>query len=205
MPLVLKNINNYGYTLGVWEVVEQESFFLNNISLNTYDQEILGEAKSRRRRLDFLSIRYLAMKLGIYHTITYTPTGKPIIEKGNISISHSKRYSAIIYDQFRPVALDIEKITNILDKSKHLVFNDSEIQFAENNLTLLTILWCCKECVVKMTDNLKVNFLTDIFIPPFKVNSSIDCYYKSGSTVRQFKFSYMKISDHILVMGLDSI
>lgn len=201
MPIFLVDKSNSGYIMGVWEVTEGEEYFLNNLTLSLFDQELLNRAKNPKRRLEILSVRLLAKSLGLSINIRYSDTGKPKVENGNISISHSKGFSAIIYHKDSNVTIDIEKPSNIIAKSKHLVFNSKEIEFAGNNLKLLTTLWCCKECVVKLTNDLKVNYLTQINIHPFGKNSIIECDYKDK--IKHYKFYHSCINNHIIVWGID--
>ena len=201
MALVYKENNKDGVLIGIWEIIEQEDYFLDNLILSKNDQSLLNNAKSKRRRIEILSIRLLMKNLGLNFDISYTHTGKPTIQNGNISISHSKQYAAVIYHHYKTVSIDIEKPTEILFKAKHLVFNKNELSFADNNRTLFTILWCCKECVVKMTDNLSVNFLSQINIQPFYYGDIIKCDYVCSDEIKQYKFHYFSLNDHIVVWG----
>jgi phosphopantetheinyl transferase len=201
LPLVLKDFNTLGYSLGIWEIIEDESFFVKRLNLSDKDKELLKNAKNNQRRLEILSVRLLLKSLGINLDISHSDTGKPIVQSGNISISHTKRYSALVYHPQKKVCVDIEKISNIVSKSKHLAFSKSEIEFAGIDLELLTTMWCCKECVVKLTNNIRINFTEQIYVHPFKENSIIQCDYTNYRTTSHLFFNYLTIKDHVIVWG----
>jgi phosphopantetheinyl transferase len=204
MPIIVKESETNGYTLGIWEITEEENYFLKHLRLSKNDKELLNKAKSNQRRFEILSVRLLLKSLGLDLEISYSESGKPIVQSGNISISHTKLYSAILYHPQKNVCVDIEKISNIVSKGKHLVFNESEIEYANNAPERLTILWCCKECIVKIRDNVNVNFLTQISINPIKAGQPIECVYIESGLNKRYLFRHLRINDHIIVWGIDN-
>lgn len=203
MPIVLKNSSSSGYTIGVWEIIEDESFFLNQLQLSDNDNKLLDNAKNPQRRLEILSVRLLLKTLGLDFEIRHSKTGKPLVKVGNISISHTKHFSALIYHPQKRVCIDVEKVTNIIYKWKHIVFSNIEIGFTKGNPKHLTLLWCCKECVVKILDNRNIDFLNQIKIQPFGDKPEIMCdYISDNNDPIQFTFNYFNIRDHFCVWGI---
>lgn len=205
MPIVFNDLNNEGFHIGIWELKEPESFFEPKVTLTANLQKLLQSAKTSKRRIEILSVRLLMKILGIDCDIAYTHSGKPTIKSGNISISHSNNYSAVIFHKDKNVGIDIEKISNILIKGQHLVFNNYEINFANYSVEILTILWCCKECIVKLINNKKTDFLTEIHIHPFDREGIIECDYIKGKATNRFYFHQFKMNNHIVVWGNDDL
>jgi len=103
----------------------------------------------------------------------YNELGKPILKGNkNISITHSKLFSAVIISDFK-VSIDIEnikdKIINITDK-----FIGYEYSYL-NNLNYekerLTFIWSIKECIYKISEQkLPYIFKDKCIVLPFSMN-----------------------------------
>ena len=128
---------------------------------NTNDQEKFESYRSNKRKLEFYFTRLLWESFGIREEIIYRESGKPIINNGYLSISHSHDCIAIAYSPLLEIGLDIEPVSEKIGRVKHK-FSHQEENF--NSLTDLTKSWCIKEAVYKLLDLHDIIFMEDIFV-----------------------------------------
>lgn len=199
MALVLKNFSSYQSVSGIWEIVEPEDFFLASMTLSKHDFNLLNSINSSARRTEFLATRHLIKELGLNIEIEYKKNGKPTINQGHISISHSDSLVSIIYHPKYNCAIDIEKISDRMLRIAKRAFSEKEISFAENNLKNLTTLWGCKEAIYKIVHEDGISFKNQIQIEPFKQGEKIICNYHNNKKKEQFILYSLEIMNHILV------
>ncbi len=130
------------------------------------DLKVIGNNSAHKRRIELLSVRALLKAVGINQTIHYNDR-RPYLNKGYISISHSADIAAIIYNPDFPVGIDIEKISPKIQHIASRVFSDKELAAANGDLEKLTVLWNCKECVVKLSNDDGIDFqeMIEVDIP----------------------------------------
>ncbi len=116
---------------------------------------------SEKRKLEFYFTRILWDSFETGEDITYSETGKPMINQGYLSISHSGDCIAIAYSKVNEVGLDIELISEKIRKVKHK-FSHPDEQFEQ--LSDLTKSWCIKEAVYKLLDLYDIIFMEDILV-----------------------------------------
>jgi len=121
--------------------------------------------KSKKRQLEYYYTRVLWQMFNIKDLINYRPTGKPIIDQGHISISHSHNCIAIAYSKTNELGLDIEYFSEKIRKVKHKFLHPKENY---TDLVDLTKAWCIKEAVYKLMDMDDAFFMDDICIPSLK-------------------------------------
>ncbi len=202
MPLLLKKSDNKSL-FGIWEINETEKYFLEQTDLSKNDIHLLEKIKNQKRKLEVLAVRLLIKKLKLNLDISYTETGKPIVDTGKISISHSDKLAGIIYHPALDCSIDIEKISEKITRTKHKAFCDDEIDFAKNDKKKLTILWCCKECIFKIANKQGIDFINQIKIKPFKKNESIFCDFIDDTEIKTYKLEYIEIKNYIIVWCFD--
>lgn len=117
--------------------------------------------KSKKRQLEFYFTRFLWKSFSTNFKINYKSTGKPFIKEGYLSISHSHDCIAIAYSKSKEMGLDIEPISEKINKVKHK-FSHPKENF--ETLIELTKSWCIKEAVYKLLDMDDVFFMDDIFV-----------------------------------------
>jgi phosphopantetheinyl transferase len=125
------------------------------------------------RRCEWLSVRVLLKQLlGEEKEIRYDSSGKPYLADHfyYISISHTKGYIALILDRENEVAIDIEYISDRVNKIRARFMSEKE----ENNLSLqnpqihLLLHWSAKESLFKILNENNVEFKTQLQIHPFE-------------------------------------
>jgi phosphopantetheinyl transferase len=186
MPLFYQHNIDDTTKIGVWHIAETESFFLKKAPLPK------PGIAHYHKRLQHLAGRYLLQELFPefpYHLIEIADTKKPFLlnEEYHFSISHCRDYAAVIINKDHRVGIDIELVTQKIEKIKHKFLNEHELignwQLAiDNNATyqyanLLTLLWSCKEAVFKWYGYGGVDFKKHIHLIPANINlqSGIIC------------------------------
>jgi phosphopantetheinyl transferase len=152
LPLFYQqNISN-STRLAIWQIEEQESFFLSKVPLQS-------EITHPNKRMQHLAGRYLLPFLFPdfpYKEIEIAATRRPFLrnEQYHFSISHCNNYAAAIVSSDCRVGIDVEFKTQRLEKIKHKFLHADEMRFVNANaeskqLDLLTILWSAKEAMYK--------------------------------------------------------
>ncbi len=143
--------NTQGVEWLIWkldEEVETLKFLLGN----DYLQE-LDKYRTEKRQKEFLASRIALNTLfGDSVTLTYASSGKPYIETSGqeISISHSGEY-VVVARALSPFGVDIEKISDKLDRTKHKFCTEEELQHLLENQYLMQLgtIWSAKESMYK--------------------------------------------------------
>ena len=76
-------------------------------ALSRAEEEAYRRLSSPKRRREFLGLR-IALQLCPGSRLRYLPEGKPYVDAGQISVSHSGEYLSLIFDPEHPVGIDIE-------------------------------------------------------------------------------------------------
>ena len=174
MPIYKSYSPNSSTIIKVWKIQESYNELISSISLSKLTLEKLKNTNSEIKRCEILSVRHLIIALGYSdNDLYYNKLGKPLL-KGikNISITHSKLFSAVIISDFK-VSIDVEnirdKIINISEK-----FIDYEYSYlADLNFEKerLTFIWSIKECIYKISEQkLPYIFKEKCIVLPFSKN-----------------------------------
>ena len=171
MPLVYQQNINVTTKLGVWHIAEEETFFLEKVPLGRV-------ITHPNKRLQHLAGRYLLKELFTdfpYDLIRIADTRKPFLENEayHFSISHCGAYAAAIAGTGYRVGVDVELISEKVDKVKHKFLADAEQEllmtvplfpysiFSEK---LLTAAWSIKETLFKWQGSNEVDFKKHLVI-----------------------------------------
>jgi len=189
MPIIHR-IREKNCQIGIWEINES----LNDLVKLSNNLDSL-KFKTKKRKIEFLSIRLLLKEIAPNISISYNKYGAPEIESNNsISISHSKKFTAIIISKYK-VGIDIEKISKKpLKLSSKFILRNTHKPLCEEKATLI---WCCKETIFKWYQKGNINFINDIKINPFTIE-------EKGRLIVKFRkndltLHYRKIDTHFLV------
>ncbi len=157
--IFITNIENKGITT--------YSFYLSDI-----DKKRLSLFQSKKRKIEFSSVRYLLKKYIGDFTIYYNEEGAPKLLNGPaISISHSHNYVLIGETNKNKIGIDIEKIQEKIKNIAYKFLNTKDIENLANKGDEITYtqIWCCKEAIFKMSSHKKLSIKEDIII---NLNSS---------------------------------
>ena len=168
MPLFYQHTINQTTKLGIWQIEENENFFLQKVPLQK-------NITHPHKRLQHLAGRYLLQYLFPdfpYEEIIIADTRKPYLpnEQYHFSISHCGNYAAAIVSSDNRVGIDIEIPSEKVERIAHKFIHENEqqwinkfsvsgFQFPINSQTakqlqtgnykLQTLLWSSKEAIFK--------------------------------------------------------
>ena len=158
MPL-LRIIKRDEATIGLWEMVDGEF----DSCTDDYLRGAIGEAekryKSNARRMEYICERALLkdMMNGRIVNIFHNEDGKPILNNGlNISISHTRGYIAIILSETKNVGIDIEYVSDRVEKIASRFMREDE---SADDIMSLLIHWCAKETLYKLFSSEHLDFM----------------------------------------------
>ncbi len=160
MPLVYQQNINESTRMGVWHITEEEIFFQKQVMLP-------ASITHPHKRLQHLAGRYLLPELfeGFpLNLVKIADTKKPYLpdEAYHFSISHCSDYAAVIASKTNRVGVDIEVMSDKVEKIKDKFLSAPEQQMltsnAQYNTQLLTVAWSIKETIFKWYGLGKVDF-----------------------------------------------
>ena len=167
------------------------------------------EKMTERRKCEWLTVRTLLKTLsGEEKEIAYQPNGKPYLpdHSYHISISHTKGYVAMVLNEEKAVAIDIEMISpRILKiKDRFLSGKEAESISADNEIVHLLLHWSAKESVFKILDAENVNYQSQINILPFKPIigewGNFETYETRTEKQQVFQLHYFVAEDYVLTV-----
>jgi len=196
--------NNSSSSLLIEEVRFDIDKLLEIVDLNKTDEEQYIKFKNSRRKKEWLAVRYLLKKLCKDDiSIKYNSDRKPFLSNGkNISISHSGNYIGIIVSDIENIGLDIEKISNKLDKIKHKFLNQFELDLvskSKNPVETLAMFWCAKEAMYKLYSKKNLIFDEQLLINSVDLkNNKIFAKIKTTELI-DVELSFKKIDEYFFV------
>lgn len=208
MPLYFQNIISPNTKLAIWQIEEDESFFLEKVSLQR-------SITHPHKRLQHLAGRYLLPYLFTdfpNEEIEIASTRKPFLpdEQYHFSISHCGNFAAAIVSKNERVGIDIELVTDKVAKIAHKFLNEAEkisvnsegvnIQSAVYSTVdcrpstidqRLTLFWSAKETVFKWWGKGEVDFRQHIQLQDFNVtNPSFQAIFAKLPTPQLLTINY---------------
>lgn len=170
MPLFYQHTVNEATRLGIWEIKENEAFFMHKVPLQR-------EVSHPHKRLQHLAGRYLLQYLfpGFpYELIAIAGTRKPYLtnEAYHFSIAHCGNFAAALVSTSNRVGIDIELVRPLVEKVKNKFISEYEMQLITHEaasrlqtptgqgqaLPLLTLIWSAKEALFKWFGEGAVDF-----------------------------------------------
>jgi 4'-phosphopantetheinyl transferase len=192
--------------LGIWEIDDSVDVLYNQLNLDTAEQKTYNNFRTNQRRLHWLSYRVMIRQVlsNKIKSIGYDINGKPYLKNSSnhISVSHSGKFSALIYGK-NPVGIDIEhvrpKIIPISDK----FMSDKEMeQLDKRYLTeQLFIYWGAKEALYKLYGSRNLIFKENILIEGFsyKPKDTINGSIITSGIEKKYSLHYEYIEEYALV------
>jgi 4'-phosphopantetheinyl transferase len=173
MAIILNEPFNEDGILGMWEITEDFETLISMVNLDDKDLERLDGFKNHQRKLEWLSVRVLLNTLTDKDSrIVYGPERKPYLHTNshNISISHSRDFTAILLNKKRRVGLDLEFMSDKVLRIAEKFMRPEELDSIDKSQEIyhLYLHWCAKEALYKICDKVDINFVTNLKIEPFK-------------------------------------
>ncbi|MDF1548391.1 MAG: 4'-phosphopantetheinyl transferase superfamily protein [Bacteroidales bacterium] len=176
MPICYK-IDNENFSLGLWEISEDENQLISEFSTIAPKKEI---AKAEKFKYPSRKSEWIATRLLMYNlinkviSIDYNENGKPIIDNHNhcISISHTKGMVAVIIAK-NLAGIDIEQFSDRVEKVENKFMSGIErIQISKKNKTSnLLAYWSAKETLYKIYGGKGLDFKKNLYINPFELSA----------------------------------
>ena len=211
MPLSLHQHISDDIELGIWEIEESESWFLDNLHLSPKEKEHLVLIKGQKR-IEWLAVRYLVHKMSgraIRGAFLKDEFGKPFLQHSPyfISISHSSGRAAVIASPVNN-GIDIQKIVPKMELIAQKFMHPDELNTLqkEHRLTQLHVYWGAKECLYKAYGRKQLDFRAHIAITPFVFmpeGGQCTGSVKKGDINMEFTIFYRLIDDFVLVYSLE--
>ena len=170
MPLIYEQQIDSATKIGVWNITEEENFFLEHVPLQR-------SITHPHKRLQHLAGRYLLRELFPefpLSLIIIADTRKPFLEDDafHFSISHCGNYAAAIVSTQNRVGVDIEIPHAKIEKIQHKFLSEKEKNLLDkidgNNIEKLTMGWSIKEAMFKWYGTGQVEFIGDMNITAIK-------------------------------------
>lgn len=148
MPLIFKEKVEEDVMLGMWRIDEDINEFSHIALLPDSLKLEIAEFTSMQRKREVLAVRCLLNNIfGHYVGLNHNKDGKPYLENGyNISISHSKDVATVIVSSKRKVAIDVEYISQRVERIVSRLLREDE---NPQNLIEEILYWCTKETLYK--------------------------------------------------------
>lgn len=203
MPLIRTIQINEGTKIGIWKILEPESYFLTDISL----QKKISHAQKRTQHLAGRKLlRMLETEFPV-NEIQILSSGKPCLEDAafNFSISHSGDYAVAIVSQDYKVGIDVEKITPRLQKIAPRFLNEEEYREMPSDIITYALCWSAKEAVYKWYGEEGILLRSNIFLTPFEYvdKGTIECMFRNEKTEKELQLHYQVGKEFVLVWVVD--
>jgi phosphopantetheinyl transferase len=207
MPLFYQQNINETTRLAIWDLQEEASFFGG-----------YTEIVHPQKRLQHLGGRYLLSFLFPNFdkaAIAIAASKKPFLPDGSFqfSISHCTQFAAALLSSTHRVGIDIEIITERVQRIRHKFLHASEHEMLEKNaseiLTLsaqLTIIWSAKEAIFKWWGIGNIDFSEQMMLDqmPVAQDGMLPAkFIEKNGTEHSFRLHY-KVLDTICLVWLCS-
>ncbi|MDF1672484.1 MAG: 4'-phosphopantetheinyl transferase superfamily protein [Vicingaceae bacterium] len=192
---VTKNIK-----LGIWYINETSEELTKIATEKGVSLKDLPEVKNKNRINQWIATRLLLKHFFLDTSIIYDEKGKPSLNNGwNISISHSGDYVAIILNKKNHCGIDVEKISDKVERIKHKFLNETDLKSITTEEGL-TIYWGAKEALYKYYGKKEVLFIENLFIEDFSpAKNTFKGIIEMPHIKIQLNMAWEKIEDYILV------
>lgn len=210
MPLFShKNLHPEG-KIALWDIREEETWFLEQLNLFPKEVARLEKIKGKGRRLEWLAARQLIHKMSQRKdrgALIKDEFGKPYLEnsKWQISLSHTNQMAAAIAAP-NSVGIDIQVFVPKIERLAHKYMRPEEFASLkeETRLRHLHVYWCAKEALYKIYGRKLLDFRQHIHVTPFEYSE--DGGQFKGRVLKEdfdetFHLWYEVIEDYFLVYG----
>lgn len=207
MPIIWsKKWGNKG-ELAVWHIDEQADELYNKLQLNAAEKAFYDSLQSNKRNMHWLGSRVLLRTL--LNTTEYIDcqldgNNKPYLVNFpyEISISHSNDYAAVIIYKEKAVGVDIEKMSNKIERIAHRFLSSDELAFISinNRIEQLYVCWGIKETLFKLYGKGNLPFIAGIVIDCFDYKESgvVTAHINLQNHKASYKVEYARLGEYML-------
>ena len=199
MQIIIKKQISENCILGVGIIPENINLIRTGIFLylNKTEIENFNKIKNEKRKKEWLSTRFLLFEItGSYCEIKYEKNGKPYLENNyNISVSHSHDIVAILLSKNQNLGIDIEKISDKIERIAVKFMHIHEINAVEEKKRrkFLYANWCAKETMFKIYSKGDLDYKKELKIEPFKIDTegTFEGSINKSSLKKKFLLNYI--------------
>jgi len=207
MPLYCSETIGNGGRLAIWKLAETEEALTAQCSLSGYDVEKISFVTNPQRRKERLAVYLLLHHLfGKNVQLDYHANGQPLLQNqfGHISVSHTRRFVAIIYHPETPVGIDIEDTTRKMEAVEKKALSDNERNYLsdKNRAMQLCLIWCAKEALFKWAAESEIDFARQIEVAEFTPHSNGQLAVQFTDKANKYTtlhLPYRIVEDHAMV------
>ena len=198
--MIYKQFKTNEASVLVWKITENESSLEKLlVNLDSYRSD-LDKLTSPKRRLEFLASRVaLNAIMNRPVNVIYDLNGKPLLDNefSYISISHSRKWVAVIHHPTLITGIDIECPTERINKIAHRFLNQTELDsFLGDDETKKTQLaWSAKESLYKIIGTEVADFARQLSVFPFDLQEEGTFNAKQNSNESIYEMHYL-ITEH---------
>lgn len=165
--------------IAIWHITESPDTLYALLATAKYDVQLAAK-KNDSRRAEWLAVRLLVKELfGSEAEVAYHPTGRPYLKGADtyISISHTRDYAAVAYSTAGPIGLDIEHISDRVERIAHRFTSTDEAAYIDTHgqqdrPMYHLINWSAKEALYKLLDDTRMaDFKAAFHIAPYTLAS----------------------------------
>jgi 4'-phosphopantetheinyl transferase len=190
----------------LWHITESADELLQHSMLPVSMREESMLYRHEQRKKQWLAARICIASLlkRNDYSLFYDSEGKPRIinSEMHISVTHSGEYAAVMLAESAGSGIDIEKISNRIEKVEDKFLSGKESKFISNDLRPLhlTTCWAVKECIFKYHGCKELDFRTRILIEPFAPENSgyVTAALTLASEEMTFLLRYECFNDYVL-------
>lgn len=178
-----------------FDTVNSATFNLNHFSPSELAK--YNSFKSEKRKCEFYYTRILWNYFEVHETIQYNEIGRPFLQNGHISISHSHDIIAVAHNFNNPVGVDVEYHSAKLRKIQNKFISQRDLELANtSNDNILTVIWSIKEAVYKMEQIEGLSFKENIRVKIGHGTALVDVV--KGSEMHHYTFEFSDFGDFVL-------
>jgi len=196
--------------IALWQIVEDEHFFIQKMTLTALETKRLEQIKGRRR-LEWLAGRWLLHEMSgererlICEADSY---GKPHLVDSSLemSLSHSNEVAAAILAP-ESVGIDVQKLVAKIERIAHKYMREPEFEsLGEYRIEHLHIYWGAKEALYKAYGRRELDFRQHIHIEPFdyQENGMTTGRVIKGDFEANYRIYFEKMGEYILVYAIEN-
>jgi 4'-phosphopantetheinyl transferase len=211
MSLMHYYILEHHTRLGVWNIEEDEQFFIEKLKLSASEWEYAIQKYSfPHRRLEWLAGQYLLHMLsGFVEKPEKDIYGKPIFSNYNwhLSVSHSQDRTASIISP-KVNGIDIQLINPKIERL-YPKFMSKQEQYSlagERNIEHISVFWGAKEALYKAYGKRDIDFRLNMIVNTFELDFDkgiTDGYVIKDDIRIDFNIFYKKLENYILVYAIE--
>ena len=169
---ILDIINTNSSQIIFYAIENFKQDYISSYNLPISDIQIIENTKGIKNKNERLAARICAKYFlkENYQGTAYLENGKPylVANSQHISISHSEKIVCLILSHNSEIGIDIQPPSEKIRRIAKRVFNEEELDWANEDIDKLTQLWCIKETVFKASQIKGLNFKKGIIISPQK-------------------------------------